>query len=310
MNKNLFVLVAACFFYGSSSCQTALKVKISIISTMMADFRGVGEWGFSALVEVDSTKILFDTGGRDGIVRDNASELGIDLSGIRQLVLSHNHIDHTGGLVSLRDKFSAADGLSVTYIGKDFFLREAVPVGMHKATDSLAYAKSGGRFMVVDGFTEISPSIYLTGPVPRKYPEKNYPKGKTLHTNAGTVEDNVPEDITMVIKTTKGLIMLSGCGHAGIVNTMEYVQQKFPGEKIVAAVGGFHLLDTEDEKLAWTAAKIKEAGVQYLIGAHCTGVNAVYKLRETTGLSKNQCVVGTVGSSFSLDKGIALGWMR
>ena len=310
MAKSILLLAFASLLYFSPRAQVASKVKITVLSTMMADLRGVGEWGFSALVEVDSTRILFDTGGRDGIVRDNASELRIDLAGIRQLVLSHNHIDHTGGMESLRQKFGAANGLAITYIGKDFFLRDSVPVGMHKATDSIAYTKSGGKFIVVNGFTEIAPSIWLTGPVPRKYPEKNYPKGKTLRTTAGIIEDNVPEDMTMVIKTNKGLVMLSGCGHAGIVNTMEYITQKFPGEKIIAAIGGFHLLDTEDDKLDWTATKIKEAGVQYLIGAHCTGINAVYKLRQATGLSKTQCVVGTVGCSYSLEKGIALGWMK
>lgn len=290
--------------------QTASGVKITILSTMLADTRGVGEWGFSALVETGGKRILFDVGARPTTVRDNAAELKVDLSGISELVLSHNHADHTGGLQSLREKFNDKGAFATAYIASHFFLRDTIPAAMKKERDSVAYVKAGGRFIVVKGFMEIAPGVYLTGPVPRTYPEENYPKGRVLKTVNGTIPDNIPEDMSMVIKTPQGLVLLAGCGHAGIVNTMEYIQREFPQQKIIAAIGGFHLLDTKDDKLQWTAQKIKEAGVQFFIGAHCTGLNAVYLIREVTGLKKSQCLVGSVGTTFTPETGITTGWLK
>jgi len=305
----LLLFIATISFRQAILAQPVGKLKITILSTMVADLRGVGEWGFSALVETDSARILFDAGGRPATVIDNARELGVDLSGIPQLVLSHNHTDHTAGLPAIRQRFPDGKTLSMVYIGPWFFLRDTIPVGMRLA-DSLAYVTSGGKFISVKEFRRITPGIWLTGPIPRKYPEKNYPKNRTIRLADSLQEDNIAEDVSMVIETGKGLVLLTGCGHAGIINTLEFVQQKLPGRKIVAVVGGVHLLDTPDDRLTWTAGKLKDAGIEYFIGAHCTGLNATYRIRELTGLAKTNCLVGTVGTTFDLDKGISTGWLR
>ncbi len=297
------------FSAGTVYGQEAAKLKITILSTMAADLKGVGEWGFSALVESDSSRILFDVGGRPNTVRDNAAELQVNLSGIRQVVFSHNHDDHTTGLGSIRQQFLDGVTASVLYIASGFFVRTKYNVGMLKA-DSAAFVSSGGRFIVIDRPEQIGPAIYLTGPVPRRYPEKNYPPGRTLITPGGVVEDNVPEDMSMVIRTKRGLVVLTGCGHAGIVNTLEYVTQQFPGEKVVAVLGGMHLLDAKDEQLDWTANKLKALGIDYFLGAHCTGFNSVYRIREMTGMTKENCLVGTVGTTFDIDHGIKVGWLK
>jgi 7,8-dihydropterin-6-yl-methyl-4-(beta-D-ribofuranosyl)aminobenzene 5'-phosphate synthase len=308
MKKYLSFAVLA-FFSAIAYGQEAAKLKITILSTMVADQKGVGEWGFSALVETDSSRILFDLGARPNTVRDNAAELKVDLGGIRQVVLSHNHFDHTAGLPAIRQQFPDGATASVLYIATGFFIRTAGFVGMLRA-DSAAYVSSGGRFIVIDRPQKIAPGIYLTGPVPRRYPEKNYTPGRTLTTPAGVVEDNVPEDMSMVIHTGKGLVLLTGCGHAGIVNTLEYVVQQFPGEKVVAVLGGMHLLEAKQEQLDWTANKLKTMGVQYFVGAHCTGLNSVYRIREVTGMTKENCLVGTVGTTFDLDQGIKTGLLK
>ena len=307
MRKTL--LLAAILFAGASHAQPVSKLRITILSTMVADRQGMGEWGFSALVEVDTTRILFDLGANPNTVLNNATALNVDLSGIRQVVLSHNHGDHTAGLAPLRQRYAGTSTGTITYIAPGFFLREQVPVGLHK-TDSLSYVAGGGRFINVDHPQKIAPGVFLTGPVPRKYPETNYLPNKTLTTSAGTVEDNVPEDMSMVIQTPQGLVLLMGCGHAGIINTLEYMQQQFPGEKVLAVIGGSHLIDTKDKDLDWTANKLKAAGIRYFVGAHCTGFNSVYRIREITGLPKTDCLVGTLGSKFDLEHGITVGWLR
>src|SRR6186997_3475488 len=89
----------------SPHAQQAKNVKITILSTMLAD-QGVGEWGFSALVEADGHRILFDTGNRPETVLQNARDLKIDLSTVTDVVLSHHHGDHTGGLLELRQELA------------------------------------------------------------------------------------------------------------------------------------------------------------------------------------------------------------
>ena len=125
-----------------------------------------------------------------------------------------------------------------------------------------------------------------------------------LQTPAGPVEDNVPEDSSIVVQTTDGLVLLSGCGHAGIINTVEFAQKAVKNDPVHAAIGGFHLFAASDETLAWTAGKLKDARLAYLLGAHCTGIEAVFRIRQALGLTRKAAVVGAVGSSFTLGKGI------
>ncbi len=97
---------------------------------------------------------------------------------------------------------------------------------------------------------------------------------------------------------------LSGCGHSGIINTLEQARNRVRQAPVYAALGGFHLFNFDDSKLDWTADKLREFGIQNFLGAHCTGIEAVYRIRQRARLNRQSCVVSAVGSSFSLDKGI------
>jgi 7,8-dihydropterin-6-yl-methyl-4-(beta-D-ribofuranosyl)aminobenzene 5'-phosphate synthase len=120
----------------------------------------------------------------------------------------------------------------------------------------------------------------------------------------GLVDDTIPEDLSMVFDTGRGLVILSGCGHAGVVNTVEHAKATVRPAPVHAIVGGLHLLALDDAQLAWTAGKLKAHGLETLVGAHCTGLEAVYRIREQAGLARRACVVGAVGSVFDLQKGI------
>ncbi len=274
---------------------------------MLADQAGVGEWGFAALVEVDGRRILFDTGDRPRTVLDNAGDLKVNLDGITDVVLSHNHGDHTGGLITLRRALmeKAPRDLSVVHVGQGIFFRrpaEAAFTGNMVALKA-AYEATGGRFVEYGKAAEILPGVWLTDPVPRKYPERNWSNAGTIETPEGVREDNVPEDMAMVFRTGKGLVVLSGCAHAGIVNTLEYARHLVATEPVYAAIGGFHLFALDDEKLQWTASKLKEFGVANFLGAHCTGIEATYRIRQLNGMTRQTCAVAAVGASFDLAKG-------
>lgn len=282
-------------------------VNVQILSTMLAE-DGIGEWGFAALVEVDGRRILFDTGARPDTVLQNARELKVDLTQVTDLILSHNHDDHTGGLLTLRQAVKGKNpaALSRAHVGKGIFYSRLQ--GTQEQNPMLvtrpAYEATGGVFIQHDGPTELYPGVYLTGPVPRRYPERNWSKTFNLRTPTGDTEDNIPEDQSLVIDTEKGLVLISGCGHAGIVNTVEYARKIVRPAPLHAAIGGFHLLDAKDATLDWTADKLREFGAANFVGAHCTGMEAVFHLRQRMGLERRSCVVGAVGATFVLGEGI------
>jgi 7,8-dihydropterin-6-yl-methyl-4-(beta-D-ribofuranosyl)aminobenzene 5'-phosphate synthase len=285
------------------------SVRVVVLSTMLADTAGLGEWGFAALVEADGRRLLFDTGARPETVLQNARELGVDLSGVTEVVLSHHHGDHTGGLVTLRRELSKANpaALSRAYVGAGIFLsRTRDHARERNETRALKqpYEASGGTFIEVDRPTEMFPGAWLTGPVPRTHPERNWSGTTRVQTPAGWVEDTIPEDMSLVLDTDKGLVLVSGCCHAGVINTLEYARTKVRAAPVHAALGGFHLFAADGATLDWTAGKLRDMELAQLLGAHCTGIEAVFGLRSRLGLDRRTCAVGAVGARFDLADGI------
>ncbi len=302
MRKLLFFLALSATAFAQT--HRAKAVEIRILSTMLADDDGIGEWGFAALVVVDGHRILFDTGAREDTVAINLKELKVDLSDVPELILSHNHLDHTGGLITLRravvQQHPAA--LATAHVGKGIFYdrgSKRIP-GMKRD-----YEASGGKFVEHDSPVEIYPGVWLTGPIPRTFPERNWSdRGMITMPDGSKREDNIPEDMSLVIDTDRGLVVLTGCAHAGIVNILDYSRKKIREAPVHVVIGGFHLYQADDEKLKWTAGKLREFGVQNIMGAHCTGIEATYRLRELVGLSRQTAAVAAVGASFKLGEAI------
>lgn len=285
-------------------------LKITILSTMLADGQELGEWGFAALVEVDGHRILFDTGAHTDVVLKNARSLGLDLSTVPDVILSHNHSDHTGGFLALRESVLPKNpgALATTHVGQGiFYPRSSIRPDVEDnqmVRLKADYEKTGGVFIEHAGAVQLFPGVWLTGPVPRKYPERNWSGTGQVVTPAGKVEDNVPEDMALVFDTADGLVVLTGCGHAGVVNLCDYAQTLVRPARIHALIGGIHLFNAKDDTLAWTAGKLNAFGVDNLIGAHCTGIETVYRLRHDLGLDRAHAVVGAVGATYDLGEGI------
>jgi 7,8-dihydropterin-6-yl-methyl-4-(beta-D-ribofuranosyl)aminobenzene 5'-phosphate synthase len=287
------------------------QLKVTILSTMLAD-EGVGEWGFAALVEADGQQILVDTGARPQTVLENARELKIDLSRVRDVVLTHFHDDHTGGLMTLRTEMKKRNpaALSRVHVATGIFYSRPLADG-GEGNSMIAmkpqYEATGGAFEEHNEFAEILPGVFITGPIPRQFPERNWSGSGKVRTPAGVVEDNVPDDQSVVVNTPEGLVVITGCGHAGIVNILTATASRFDRRPVTAIVGGLHLFAATDEQVDWTADKLKSFGVQYLVGAHCTGIESLYRLRSRTGLTRQTAVVGAVGADFTLGEGIHAG---
>ncbi len=314
----IFLLLAIGSYASRSVAQQEIAnkkigdLKITILSTMLISTPGgTGEWGFSALVQADGHQVLVDTGGAPDTVLKNAKELGVDLSGVRDVILTHNHDDHTNGLLTLRRELSKRnpEALSRVYVGPGIFWSRPSNSGEQNTMIAVrpAYEAMGGKFLEVPGWQELFPGAWLTGPITRKYPEKNWDDLGKVMTPAGLVEDTIPEDLSLVLNTTRGLVVITGCGHAGIVNILSQTADKFGAQRVFAVVGGIHLYRQTDAQLDWTSDKMKSFGVENVLGAHCTGIEAVYHLRQRMGLSRRAALVASVGSQFTLHDGIVPG---
>jgi 7,8-dihydropterin-6-yl-methyl-4-(beta-D-ribofuranosyl)aminobenzene 5'-phosphate synthase len=285
------------------------ELKVTVLSTMLAD-AGIGEWGYAALVEADGKKFLFDTGASPDVVLKNAATLGIDLSVVEDVVVSHHHDDHTSGLLSLRRELllKNPNAMSRVHVSGNIFtprLKADGSDGNGLTPIRGPYEATGGRFILHEGPTELAPGVWFTGPVPRKFPETNWSdQGLRIHTSTGDTADNIPDDAALVFDTSDGLVILTGCGHAGIVNIATYAQTITAKKTVFAVIGGLHLFAKPDDVVDWTGAQLKRVGVKYLLAGHCTGIEATMRLRRVIGLDRHTAPVSSVGSSFTLHKGI------
>ena len=285
--------------------------EITILSTMVANFSGMGEWGFSALVETAEEKILFDTGFKQATVFNNAKALGLDLTDVTSVILTHFHLDHTGGLLELRRRYREVNPSAFTkvYVGKGFFRQRYVTGGTkaYSLAGNLnpdqfqtpeefraAATALGITFTVLNDAQEIAPGIVLTGPIERIHPEKNVSPGYFL--DAATKQiDYIPESQVLGILRQDGWLMISGCGHAGIINAASALQS-IRDVPVTMAIGGFHLFRASREVLAWTADELKRRGITSLVGAHCTGIPATNHLKQALQLANDKVSVGAIGT--------------
>src|SRR5688572_21564990 len=176
----LLAMMAGPAWAQSGADRQVKAVKVTVLSTMLvggAGANGIGEWGFAAVLEADGRRILIDTGARAETVLKNVAELKVDLSDITDLVLTHNHGDHTGGLITLRREVMKSNprALSRVHVPQGIFLSRLTRTGVE--TNGLTpikaeYEKSGGQFIEHAAPFELLPGVWLLGPVPRVNPER------------------------------------------------------------------------------------------------------------------------------------------
>ncbi|WP_435213815.1 MBL fold metallo-hydrolase [Luminiphilus sp. nBUS_16] len=296
-----------CLFLSivASSIALANPYRITVLATNISDYGGLGEWSFSAVFEGQKESVLFDTGFKSDTVLHNVLHLGVDLASVEKVVLSHFHSDHTGGLLVLRDYFSGSNpkALSTVYVAKGFFNQRltatGVGVGPGAFTSALTFRneaeKRGINFIEIESPTEIAPALWLTGPVPRKIETYNGPKGLFIEVDGQATPDLIMDDQSLGYLTPKGWLMTSGCGHAGLINTGE-VLQEIKDAPIYSIVGGFHLWRASDQVLNRTADWLETAGLELMMGGHCTGIAAAETIASQLGLPRSHISHAAIGS--------------
>ena len=254
----------------------------------------VAQHGLSILAEGSFGRILFDTGATDSVLMDNAASLGLDLSTVDHIVLSHGHWDHGGGLMAAMDVAKDAPvwmhhaALLPRVHGRGESARD---IALSEAL-RLRLVREISRWKDVRELTEIAPGVWATGPVSGTRPGWSH---AGLWQNAILdVPDMVPEEQALVLDSGEGLALLVGCAHFGLANLFAQVRSEFPDKQIVAVVGGLHLESAPDEALMELAQQMKDVGIRSFHPCHCSGWEASHRLAGMLALPMSYGKVGQI----------------
>lgn len=257
-----------------------------------------GEHGWSAFVECDGGAFLFDTGQTD-LFAHNAMRLGVDLARASHIVLSHGHYDHTGGLDAA---LSLLPGAAVVAHPSAFVPRYAVDRAEARSIGSPlggeAVRSAAGRLVLSPQPVELPCGGRTTGQIPRRTDFEHVAdyfrlEGGGRGAGGAGPHDPIPDDMAVVAPVRDGLLLLCGCTHSGIVNTIMHVRDMYPGEEIVAVIGGLHMIGASDERIARTLDFLEEMGPPEIWPAHCTGTKAAEAMARRFPDRTHPCRVGT-----------------
>lgn len=253
------------------------------------------EWGLSIYIEYKGHQILLDA-GTTGLFAENAKVLGIDLSKAECGVLSHAHYDHADGMdvfFELNEKapFYLRAGSEEICFDYDKDDPESVRyIGIKQGT----LEKYKNRIRFAEGDYDLFPGVYL---IPHKSEglEKIGEKAHMYVLKGGEyIPDNYSHEQSLVFETEKGLVIFNSCSHGGADNIIREVEMTFPGKKMYAIVGGFHLYKSSEKEVRVLADRIKATGIEKVVTGHCTGEEAYKILKEELGDCLEQIYTGLV----------------
>lgn len=241
----------------------------------------LGEHGFSALVEQGEHALLWDT-GQGFTLLHNAQRMNKNLHQVSHVALSHGHYDHSGGLLPLvrtcgpKRVFAHPAVFTPRYRHKD--TGESLSLGMPYPRDYLE--GQGASFDLASGYREILPGVAMSGEVPRNTSFETGDSG-LFSDRCGCHHDQFEDDQSLVINSAKGLVILLGCCHAGLINTLQHVTAQTGCNEIYAVIGGTHLGFCSADQLEQTLQALKRWKIQKLAVSHCTGFAAASRLQQT-----------------------------
>ncbi len=241
----------------------------------------IGEHGLSLYIETEENKILFDT-GQNLALAHNTNVLDIDLSRIDTVVISHGHYDHTGGLKHLLeknttfslyahpdvfdDKLRSRKSGAFKKIGipfnKSIFDHTAVQIHLSKDSD------------------EIATGVFTSGEIPQENDFETIESQFHVQRAGEIIPDPLADDQAMILDAQKGLVVLLGCSHRGVVNTLDHIEKLFPEKKIHAIIGGLHLGKASDAVLQKIIDHLSAFELEKIGVSHCTGTKAMLALFE------------------------------
>lgn len=240
------------------------------------------EHGLSFMVETAHAKILFDCSAGSA-ARKNAGKMNVTLTDADYVVLSHSHYDHAGGYPDM--VFHGVHAPLVT--GPKFFEEKYAREGGKYVYLGCGFgenfpAENGIERRVCEGCETLAEGCHVVGGFKRFYDFEKAPSRFVRQTKEGMVTDDFPDEICLVIESEKGLVMIVGCSHPGILNMIESVRERF-GRPVYAVFGGSHLVEADEERLQETMRILKDMGIVLAGFNHCTGDTAQSRLAESGG---------------------------
>lgn len=251
-----------------------------------------GQHGISFLLEAEKDglqkRIMVDVGQNFEALSHNMEILGTDPTTLDALVLTHCHYDHTKGAARLVEATGKRDFPVIAH--PDIFRLHFVNtpflqhVGVMDGDEREEIEAKGGRLFLTSDPFQIMPGLVTSGEIPRNTEFED--AGISLFTISGdnVMPDPVLDDISIFANVAdKGVVIVTGCSHAGIVNITQYAMEIFPEENIEGIIGGFHLVEAKKEKIDRTVEALGEIGPGWISSGHCTGFKAQVRLFETFG---------------------------
>ena len=277
---------------SSVSSETA-TVKILVDDIAYGNFRS--EHGLSIWMEYGNKRVLFDTGQNETVLK-NAKLLGIDLKQTDAIVLSHGHYDHTGGLAAILNVAPNAtiylhpSAIKPKFSQKNGKVRE---IGMSDSTKNLIVALAeNGKVVWTRKPTQVFPGLFVTGQIPRNSGFEN--DGNTFFVDKNCQKpDLLSDDQALVLNLPKGMVILFGCAHAGVINTLDYIAKLNREKRTCTVIGGMHLLNSSSERIEHTIGALEQFNVQRIGMAHCTGKEAEERFCIAFPSSCFACFSGT-----------------
>ncbi len=274
-----------------------MATKLTVITENTVPGKAGGlyaEHGFALFLERPESRILFDAGPAGVATLNNAPRLGVDLRTTDAMVLSHGHMDHTGGLAGV---LRAIGKRVPVYAHPEVFTDRYAKVGERIVYTGLPFKREalegmGAAFDLSRDFREIAPRVYLSGEIARRRAFETGDAELFVKENGDLRKDPLKDDQSVAVETAEGLALILGCCHAGLINTIDHFQATLPGKPIHTVIGGTHLDFAPAEQLRETIAVLKGLGVKRLGLSHCTGLRAGARLAQEFGDAVAFCTVG------------------
>ena len=273
------------------------SIKITVLSNNHALEGFETEHGFSLRIETPDHRVLFDT-GQHAVFLNNARKLGVPVQSTEILVLSHGHYDHAGGLPALIERAPAVNVYCHPGVRQARFSvrdREGKPIGMSASSIAALEGLPADQVHETVRPLELADGLGITGEIPRLN-DYETTGGPFFLDESGRAADPIPDDMAMWMRTPKGLVVVLGCGHAGIINTLDYIGALTNGAGVHAVIGGFHLVEASRERIDRTVDALEEISPDLLIPCHCTGDTALLDMQEAFG---ERLVIGKAGATYT-----------